>query len=161
MKRKILIFILILLIAIETFLLSWVCLFVKDIQKYNQQISLGDKYLSEMNYEKAELCYKKAIEIEDKRSVSYLQLAVLYQKQDDLEKALDMLGQGEKKGAYSKENEDDVKYLRSIIQSDVIKKQVNLENNKKKNDEGMQEKIDKSEYLEQYQLILDEYNAAK
>lgn len=161
MKRKILIWILIVLIAIEALVLSWVYLSVKNKEKYNQQISLGNKYLSETDYENAELCYIKAIEIEDKRSVPYMQLAALYQKQDDFEKALDILETGEKKSVFSEEDEEDVEYIRSVIQSEVNKKQSKEKNDEEKKDEKKQEELDKSVYLEQYQLVLDEYNQAK
>jgi len=47
-------------------------------KRYEQYLSLGDKYLTELNYEKAIVAYTKAIEIEPRNMAAYLNLAEAY-----------------------------------------------------------------------------------
>lgn len=108
---------------------------VGHVKDYNEQISLGDKYLEEMDYENTEVCYNKAIHFGEKQARPYLQLAVLYHDWDRQEEALDILERGEKNKAYSEAEEESVKEIRETINSEMR--------------------------LKQYQMILDEYNRTK
>ena len=47
-------------------------------KKYDEQLSLGDKYLAKLDYENAEICFRKAISIQDKKAAPYLKLAAVY-----------------------------------------------------------------------------------
>lgn len=61
---------------------------------FERQISLGDKYLKEMDYENAELAYIEAIKIDEKQQEGYEKLARLYMKVEKWEEAEDILELG-------------------------------------------------------------------
>lgn len=124
MKRKILLTILILLIGIEAIISGWIYLSIKHVEKYNQQISLGDKYLEELDFGNAEICYKKAIEIDEKRGAPYLQLAVLYQKTDREQEALGILESGEKNNAYSEEIKEKVEEVKIEVDKKINQRKI-------------------------------------
>ena len=55
---------------------------ISGLRRYQEQLSLGEKYLAELDYENAEICFQKAIEINEKRVASYVRLSVVYVKQN-------------------------------------------------------------------------------
>lgn len=67
---------------------------ISQIKRYEEQISLGDKYLEELDYENAEISYRKAVEISEKRESSYVKLTVLYMEQEEYEKAAQVIEEG-------------------------------------------------------------------
>ena len=62
--------------------------------RYDRQLSLGEKYLDELDYEKAISAYKAAIEIDPKNPEAYRALAELYLATGDTEAALAILQEG-------------------------------------------------------------------
>ncbi|HIR93673.1 MAG TPA: tetratricopeptide repeat protein, partial [Candidatus Egerieimonas intestinavium] len=58
---------------------------------YEEQLALGNKYLEELDYENAQLCFEKAIEIDEKRSAAYVSLSVVYVRQNRYEEAMQLL----------------------------------------------------------------------
>jgi len=60
-------------------------------KKLEEQLSLGEKYLSELNYEQAIACYLAAIEIDPKNADAYLGLADTYIAQGEYENAMEVL----------------------------------------------------------------------
>ena len=66
----------------------------RPVQKLKRQLSLGDKYLSEMKYEEAILAYEAAIAIEPKSEEAYIGLANAYIRQEDYENALAAVKRG-------------------------------------------------------------------
>lgn len=88
-KVLILIAFILLLILAGVFLM----IHISRMKNYQNQVSLGDKYLNQMDYENAELCYKKAIEINEKKIVPYIQLSVVYINQNCFEEAEEILNQ--------------------------------------------------------------------
>ena len=66
-------------------------------QKYRRQIKLAEKYLDELDYDKAIASYKAAIEIDPKNPEAYEGLADVYIEIDDVEAAIDILESGLKK----------------------------------------------------------------
>lgn len=67
---------------------------ISQVKRYEEQISLGDKYLEELDYENAEISYRKAVEISEKRESSYVKLTVLYMEQEEYEKAAQVIEEG-------------------------------------------------------------------
>ena len=67
---------------------------ISQVKRYEEQISLGDKYLEELDYENAEIAYRKAVEISEKRESSYVKLTVLYIEQEEYEKAAQIIEEG-------------------------------------------------------------------
>ncbi len=68
---------------------------IMTLKKYEKQISLGAKYLEELDYENAEICFEKAIEIDEKKTEPYLQLSVVYVQQQRYEEAREILQKAE------------------------------------------------------------------
>lgn len=62
--------------------------------KYKTYLRLGDKYYGELNYEDAELSYKKAFHIREKRKTPYLKLADLYLAEDETDNAENIIRTG-------------------------------------------------------------------
>lgn len=62
--------------------------------RWQEQYNLGVRYLSEGNYEEAVLAFTAAIEIDPKRSDTYLSLAEIYMELGEYEKAVEILEQG-------------------------------------------------------------------
>ena len=62
-------------------------------REYKEQMTLGSKYLQEMDYENAELCFRNAIEIAPKQAQSYISLATVYvetERYDEAEEVLNL-----------------------------------------------------------------------
>ena len=62
--------------------------------RLRRQLSLGNKYLLESDYEAAELALKKAIEIDPKEMQAYLDLAEICRRRGDTAAAADILEDG-------------------------------------------------------------------
>ena len=65
-------------------------------RKLQEQLDLGEKYISELKYEQAIIAYESAIEIEPMSVEAYLGLAEVYVAQGDYEKAISVLEEGYK-----------------------------------------------------------------
>ena len=63
-------------------------------EKLQEQLDLGDKYLSELDYEQAIVAYEAAIEIDPMSADAYLGLASVYEAQGDYDKAIAVLEEG-------------------------------------------------------------------
>lgn len=63
-------------------------------EQWQEQYDLGVRYLSEGNYEEAIIAFTAAIEIDPKRTETYIQLAETFSLSGDLEQALDILNKG-------------------------------------------------------------------
>lgn len=62
-------------------------------KQYSACVDVGNKYLEELDYEKAEASYLKAIKINPKEKESYMKLADIYMAQDEQDKATEILKQ--------------------------------------------------------------------
>lgn len=67
-----------------------------EAKQLAEQLDLGEKYLSELDYEQAVAAYLKAIEIDPKCEDAYLALAGIYIATGELEKADEILKKAEK-----------------------------------------------------------------
>lgn len=63
----------------------------KNSFQYKQQLSLGDKYFQEMDYENAELCYLAAIKIDEKKVTPYVNLSGVYMQTEHIDEAYEIL----------------------------------------------------------------------
>ena len=68
----------------------------RNSAEYNAKVTEGDKYMKELDYEKAEASYLAAIEIEPKKSDTYVKAADVYIAQEDYTKAEKILEKGQK-----------------------------------------------------------------
>lgn len=62
--------------------------------KYKTYLRLGDKYYGELNFEDAELSYKKAFHIRERRKTPYLKLADLYLAEGETDDAENIIRTG-------------------------------------------------------------------
>ena len=67
---------------------------IKQDKQYNELLSLGDKYLQELNYEDAAIAFQNAIEISEREQTAYLRLAETYTAAQDYNRAADVLVAG-------------------------------------------------------------------
>lgn len=65
-----------------------------DTVRMYRQLSLGNRYLDEMEYEQAIAAFEEAIEIAPKNPDPYIALAEVYMEMGDYDKAIDVLMEG-------------------------------------------------------------------
>ena len=88
-----------------------------NARNLEEQLSLGAKYLSELEYEQAEAAYLAAIEIDPKNVDAYLGLADVYIAQDEYDKAEEVL-----ENALDKVDEDAVDAVKEKLEEVRAKK---------------------------------------
>ena len=66
---------------------------VSPKQRLQKQLEIGDRYLSELDYEQAVVAYRTAIEIDPKNVDAYLGLADAYVGMNDHEEAVNVLAE--------------------------------------------------------------------
>ena len=93
-KKQFLIMCIAILILILTFILVAVLISGSKGNKLNEQLNLGEKFLSELDYEQAIAAYEQAIVIEPKSVEAYVGMAQVYVAQNDYAKALEVLDKG-------------------------------------------------------------------
>ena len=87
---------------------------IVNVKKYEQQITLGDKYLDKLDYENAELCYLAALEINEKKIDAYVQLSEVYMDREDYDAAYDILDRA--KLHVSEEDYETIKAYRNKVE---------------------------------------------
>ncbi len=92
-------------------------------QKYEKQLSLGEKYLAELDYENAEICFREAISIEEKEAAPYLQLAAVYFVQERTEEAKEILEEGSRSVKDKEGKKQLEKSLEEITETEDQKKE--------------------------------------
>lgn len=91
--RIVLASVLVLCVVIAIVVFVWILPQQKE-KNYQANVSDGERYLEEMDYEKAEDSYLAAIEIDPKEPEPYLQLVDIYESQNQPEKVVDILKRG-------------------------------------------------------------------
>ena len=89
--------------------------------RYERQLSLGQKYLDELDYDKAIAAYRAAIEIDPKNPDAYLMLAQVYLDNDDESEAMAILHEGIDKT----DNSD----LKELLKTNFTEEQIEAYNN--------------------------------
>lgn len=112
-----------------------------NTKEYDNKLEEAQKYVEEMDYEKAEATYLEAIKIDSKQSKAYLKLADIYVKQNKIDKFINMLEKGIKNV-----DKDDRKKLEKKLSS--------VDNQTKAN--SMYAKKFKS-YLKKYGSVSEKY----
>ena len=121
------------------FLLMAVCLAGcgKSVEKQiAEQLELGNKYLTEANYEQAIVAFNKVIELDPKQSDAYIGLTQVYVENADFEKAVQILENGEE---YLEDSYDE-------RLKDVYKEQANSCSDDLKKLHTFLEKLEKQKY---------------
>lgn len=119
---------------------------VKEKQEFAEYLEKGNRYLEELKYEKAEDFYLKAIAIAPKEAEPYIKLAEIYLTQEEIEKAKDILEQGEKAGAF---DADDSKIEKLWEEIEA------LENNRKTEEKEEVEEERQTEKKEEKVILAD------
>ena len=83
----------------------------KNMGEYNAKIDEADRYMEELDYNKAEAVYLEAIEIEPKEPEAYVKTADVYVAQEQYQKAEEILEKGEKQ-AGGKDIEEKLEQIR-------------------------------------------------
>ncbi len=150
MKRKIMIGVLAILVILLAVI--GVLLFQKSrrIDEYTAQLSLGDKYLEELDYENAEIAYKRAIEIDEKRAPAYVNLSVVYVKQNRFEEAKALLEEAAQKVSQDQAREEIQKQLQTVEQEEEKYQEEQEEETASDNEEALS--IQTGVYLSQDNL---------
>lgn len=86
------------------------------------QLSLGDKYLSEMDYEKAILAYKTAVEIDDKCEAAYTGLTGAYIGIGDYNAAYYVVESAKSNGIWT----SNIRDVRDLIEDMVLSKEAEV-----------------------------------
>ncbi|MGI6006958.1 MAG: PdaC/SigV domain-containing protein [Ruminococcus sp.] len=60
-------------------------------ERYTKQLTLGEQYLAELNYEDAEICFRQAIEINPRQAQPYIQLSTVFVETQRYEEAEEIL----------------------------------------------------------------------
>lgn len=82
----------------------------RDVKEHKDYMETAEKYIEELDYEKAEATYLNAIEIEPKKKEPYLKLAKIYMKQGKYDKAEEILEKADAtgvKGTAEQEREEE------------------------------------------------------
>ena len=105
-------------------------------QQIAEQLELGNKYLTEANYEQAVVAFNKVIELDPKQADAYIGLIQVYVETADFEKAVQVLENGK---AYLEDSYDE-------RLKDVYKEQANSCSSDLKKLHTFLEKLEKQKY---------------
>lgn len=95
----------------------------KKIKEYKNQIAQGNKYVEDLDYEKAEESYLKAIKIDPKRKKPYLKLADIYVAQEKYDKAVKILEDASKNVTVTEKKGEDKQDISEVKQEIETKKE--------------------------------------
>lgn len=93
-KKGLLIIILAAVLVLAVVLAVFFSMQKKKEKEYEAEIDKAERYIEELNYDKAEATYLAAIEISPKEEEPYIRLAEIYTVQNEPEKAIEILEQG-------------------------------------------------------------------
>lgn len=130
------------IIMISLSILITACTVSSDTINIGEQLSLGEKYLAELDYENAIIAFQKIIEVDPKNVQAYLGLSTAYEKTDRNEEAIEAL---EKVIEIEPENTDAYIRIANIyIKIDNIQKAIEILQNayEKLKDEIFKTKLD-------------------
>lgn len=82
------------LVFIVTIAITGILVISRPKVNYQKQLSLGNKFMDELDYDQAIAAYRAAIEIDPKNPDAYKALAELYIEMNDLEAAMAILDEG-------------------------------------------------------------------
>ena len=122
LNKKLLIMAVVLITIVLAVVLATVASKSASAKKLEEQLSLGDKYLSELDYEQAIASYLAAIEIDPKNVDAYLGLADAYIAQGAYDEAIEVLEDAleELRGNSRKEIKDKLKEVREKMEAEEI-----------------------------------------
>lgn len=150
-KERIMIVILCISIMLAIAFIAFVVFYNLPAQRLKRNITQGDKYLNELEYEDAILAYRLALEIDSKSEEAYIGLAEAYLGLKDFEKAYEIVKHGLEVVRDSRE----LNVLLSKIEKEMEKNDANTKMNKTKEEtedssKGEMESVD-------YESVYDEY----
>ncbi|MGI6006014.1 MAG: tetratricopeptide repeat protein [Ruminococcus sp.] len=97
LKKKLTVAVFLEIIAVLILAVLFILLNINRADRYQERLSMGNKYLAEMNYEDARICYRNAIRIDQKRAEAYVRLSDVYINQNQYDTARDILELAQKR----------------------------------------------------------------
>ncbi len=98
LSKKILVFSFLALMLVLAGVVLMVFLFGDNKEReYNKQMELAERYLDELDYDKAIEAFYAAIDIDPSNSEAYIELSTLYEKNEDYDSALRILKEAKRK----------------------------------------------------------------
>lgn len=82
------------LVMIIALIVTGIAVFSVTHNRYAKQLSLGQRYLNELDYDQAIAAYKAAIEMDPKKPEAYRALAEIYVELEEYDAALEVLSEG-------------------------------------------------------------------
>lgn len=114
-KKKLLVVIILEIIALLILGAVFILLNINKANRYQDRLSMGNKYLAEMNYEDAQICYRNAIRIDQKKAEAYVRLSDVYVEQNRYDVAWDILELAQERVS-TKERRDTVKTQMTVVE---------------------------------------------
>ncbi len=113
-------------------------------RKYEKQLKIAQRYVDELDYEKAIAAYKAAIEIDPKRPEAYLELAEVYEDNGNYDEAIRILKEG-----YDKTNDEEIKEFLERLETRLLTSDNDEQNDNKEPDDS-DESVSREEQIERF-----------
>ena len=115
---------LIILVSVIVILAALVCVGIFAVsgnraKRVADKLDLGEKYLEELEYEKALAAYKEVLKIDPKSVEAYLGMAEVYIAMGDYEEALEILEEGYEE-TESRKLEKKIEEVEALMQNKVV-----------------------------------------
>jgi flagellar basal body-associated protein FliL len=94
-KRKLFIILFVVLLLVAVLIAGWIFMGIQSTRAFNDAVNEGNRYLLAENLEQAEARFLRAIEINPREVEPYLRLADIYVEQEEIDKAIEILEQGQ------------------------------------------------------------------
>ena len=129
MKKKIILLVSILSLTVTIFAVTFGAVFGRNkVDSVAIQLELGNRYMSELNYEQAIVTYEAILEIDPKCEEAYIAMAEAYLSKGDREKALEVLRMGYAK-TESNMIRNQIEFLKEILASNDMNEKDEPEDN--------------------------------
>ena len=155
MKKKIIVLFIVLLVIVIG--VCSICYANSDAVQIRKQLDLGQKYLSELDYEQAIVVYEAVLDIDDSNIVAYLGMAESYASMGNYEKAVEILQTG-----YDITEDETIKgkcdEYQKII-DDIVAKKAEEEARKRAEEEKRIKNQERAKYAVVLKPIYDAVNA--
>ncbi len=122
-------------------------------RKYEKQLKIAQRYVDELDYEKAIAAYKAAIEIDPKRPEAYLELAEVYEENGNYDEAVRILKEG-----YDKTGDEEIKDMLERLEKKLLTSDNDVQNENEEADNSVEavsreEQIEK--FIEKYEPLME------
>ncbi len=165
-KKKIWLSFIFLLLAVLLAVMIVLFLGIRKATQYTKYVSLGDRYLQEMQYEDAIIAYKDAIHIDEKRAGGYLRVSTVYETTGDYDQAGTVLLDGYEKAKGKDKIQERLVVIYPAVSEEIqvkIKETIDedaLNEPEENSSEQAEDQTEETDYTVAYEEILAEYKEA-